>query len=118
MDVKQRLNDLLKARFLIDDNAIKNWLFIIYLLILALIMIANIHNYESKIFKLSDLNKEVKELRAEFVDRRSELMKLKMESTIMQKMTLRNISPSEQPPIKIKVITEIDTTVWYKKLWK
>jgi hypothetical protein len=32
------------------------------------------------------MNKEVKELRSEFVDRRSELMKLKMESTISKKM--------------------------------
>lgn len=117
MDVKQRLNDLLKARFLIDDHALKNWIFIIYLLVLALIMIANIHNYESKIFKLSDLNKEVKELRAEFVDRRSELMKLKMESTITEKMLLRNISPAEQPPFKIKVTIEKDTTTWINKLW-
>jgi len=118
MTINQRLNDFLKARFLIDDNAIKNWIFIIYLMVLALIMIANIHRYESKIFLLADLSKEVKELRAEFVDRRSELMKLRMESTVMQKMALRDIKPSEQPPIKIKVITEIDTTSWYKKLWK
>lgn len=118
MSIKQRINDLLKARYLIDDNAIKNWLFIIYLLGLALIMIGNIHAYEAKIFRLADLNKEVKELRAEFVDRRSELMKLKMESTITQKMALRDIGPSEQAPIKIIVTTEIDTTTWYNKLWK
>lgn len=118
MNINQRLNDFLKARFLIDDYAIKNWIFIIYLLVLALIMIANIHSYEDKIFKLADLTKEVKELRAEFVDRRSELMKLKMESTVTQKMILRDIKPSEQPPIKIKVTTEKDTTSWFKKIWK
>ena len=40
-----------------------------------------------------------------------------MESTITEKMLLRNISPSEQPPFKIKVTIEKDTTTWINKLW-
>jgi hypothetical protein len=54
-----------------------------------------------KYFKL--LTNEVKELRSEFVDRRSELMKLKMESTISKKMEEKGIFPSTVPPTKIKV---------------
>ncbi len=46
---------------------------------------------------------KVKELRSEFVDRRSELMKLKMESTVAEKMEAKQIFPSEVPPVKIKV---------------
>jgi hypothetical protein len=40
------------------------------------------------------LTNEVKELRSEFVDKRSELMKLKMESTVSEKMEVRKIFPS------------------------
>ncbi len=40
-------------------------------------MIANTQRFEQKVFKITELTNQVKELRSEFVDRRSELMKLK-----------------------------------------
>jgi hypothetical protein len=55
-----------------------------------------------KVFQIAKLTTEVKELRSEFVDRRSQLMKLKMESTVSQKWW-KKIFPSTVPPIKIKV---------------
>ena len=79
-------------------------------------MIANTNNYEQKIFKITALTNEVKELRSEFVDRRSELMKLKMESTVSEKMELKNIFPSSVPPVKIKVEKEKDKS-FLKKIW-
>jgi hypothetical protein len=100
--------DVLKAKFLINEHAAKNWRFIMFLILLAIIMIHNIHRYESKVFRIAHLNKEVKELRSEFVDRKSELMKLKMESTITQKMESRGVQPSTAPPVKIKVLKNED----------
>ena len=43
---------ILKARFLVNEDAVKNWKFIIFLIVLAMIMIANIHWYEKKVFLL------------------------------------------------------------------
>jgi len=80
-------------------------------------MIANTHRFEQKIFKIADLTNEVKELRSEFVDRRSELMKLKMESTVSSKMESRNIFPSQVPPQKIKV-KKTEEKSFFKKLWQ
>jgi len=107
---------ILKARFLVNEDAVKNWKFIIFLIVLAMIMIANIHWYEKKVFQIVELNKEVKELRSEFVDRRSELMKLKMESTISKKMEARQILPSSIPPTKIKVVKTKEKSV-LDKIW-
>ncbi|MFC5682645.1 FtsL-like putative cell division protein [Flavobacterium sp. MAHUQ-51] len=109
--------NLLKARFLIDDDAIKNWRFIVFLIVLAIIMIANTQRYEQKVFKIAELSAEVKELRSEFVDKRSELMKLRMESTVSQKMEERQIFPSTVPPVKIKVKKEVEKT-FLQKLWQ
>ncbi len=109
--------NLLKARFLIDDDAIKNWRFIVFLIVLAIIMIANTQRYEQKVFKIAELSAEVKELRSEFVDKRSELMKLRMESTVSQKMEERQIFPSIVPPVKIKVKKEVEKT-FLQKLWQ
>jgi hypothetical protein len=80
-------------------------------------MIANIHHYEKKIFRIVELNNEVKELRSEFTDRRSELMKLKMESTISKKMEERGIYPSSVPPTKIRVVKPKEKSL-AEKIWQ
>jgi cell division protein FtsL len=115
--MKGGIYNLLKARFLVNEDATKNWRFILFIVVLAIIMIANTHQFEQKVFRIADLNEEVKELRSEFVDRRSELMKLKMESTISEKMKKRGIGPSQVPPQKIKVIEPVETN-FLKKLWQ
>ncbi|HQV35285.1 MAG TPA: FtsL-like putative cell division protein [Flavobacterium sp.] len=115
--MKAGIYDILKAKFLINEDAAKNWKFIVFLIALAMIMIANIHWYEKKIFRIVEMNKEVKELRSEFVDRRSELMKLKMESTISKKMEEKGIFPSTVPPTKIKVAKPKEKTLT-EKIWQ
>ncbi len=115
--MKSSIYNILKARFLINEDANKNWRFIVFIVILAILMIGNTNKYEQKIFKISALTNQVKELRSEFVDRRSELMKLKMESTVAEKMLSKNIIPSAVPPLKIKVLKEKETS-FLKKLWQ
>jgi hypothetical protein len=115
--MKNGVYSLLKARFLINDDAVKNWRFIVFVITLAIIMIANTQRYEQKVFKIAELTNEVKELRSEFVDRRSQLMKLKMESTVSDKMLEKQIFPSTVPPVKIKVIKEEEKS-FFKKIWQ
>lgn len=109
--------DILKAKFLIDDDSMKNWRFIVFLIALAIIMIANTQRFEQKVFRINELTNEVKELRSEFVDRRSDLMKLRMESTVSQKMEEKQIFPSTVPPIKIKVRKPIEKS-FFEKIWQ
>jgi hypothetical protein len=108
---------LLKAKYLVDQGSMRNWRFIVFLVVVCMIMIANSHNYEQKIFRISALEAEVKELRSEFVDRRSELMELKMESTVSRKMEERQIFSSSVPPKKIKVLKE-DNKGFFQKIWE
>ena len=115
--MKNGVYSLLKAKFLISDDALKNWKFIVFLVILGMIMIANNHQYDAKNYKITELTNQVKELRSEFVDRRSELMKLRMESTVSDKMEAKQIYPSSVPPVKIKVKKEEEKS-FFKKLWQ
>lgn len=115
--MKKGVYSILKARFLIEDDAIKNWRFIVFLIVLAIVMIANTQRYEQKVFKITELTNQVKELRSEFVDRRSELMKLKMESTVSDKMVEKEIFPSTVPPTKIKVKKVVEKS-FFKKIWQ
>ncbi len=114
--MKGGVYNILKARFLVNEDATKNWRFILFIVVLAIIMIANSHRFDEKIYKIADLTNEVKELRSEFVDRRSELMKLRMESTVSEKMEQRGIFPSQVPPQKIKV-KKAEEKSFFKKLW-
>lgn len=105
--MKRGFYNILKANFLISSDAIKNWRFIVFCTLLAIIMIASSHSAERKVHKIAALNHQVLELRSEFLDVRSSLMKLKMESSLTGKMAGRGIKPSETPPQKIKIkITE------------
>ena len=115
--MKNGVYSILKARFLVNEDATRNWRFIVFLFLLALLMIANTHRFEQKIFHITALTNEVKELRSEFVDKRSELMKLKMESTVSAKMEERNIFPSSVPPKKITIKKPAEKS-FFNKIWQ
>ena len=74
---------------------------ILFISTLALLMISSAHNAEDKIFKIAQLNENIKELKAEFVENRAYLMDLKMESKIYHKLNRINIKPANKPPINI-----------------
>lgn len=103
--MRNKFLNILKGGFLVDEDSFKNWRFIGFSVLLVLVMIASSHQAEKKVFLIGDLDKKVKELRSEYVDLRSYLMKVKMESKIVKKMSKRGLKPSEVPPKKIKVIT-------------
>lgn len=101
--MSSKLYDILKGRFLISDDALKNWRFIFFIAFLAIIMIASSHSADRKVHEIARLNNEVKELRSEFVDLRSKLMMLKMESNVIKKMEAKGLVTSSKPPQKIRV---------------
>ncbi|MFT6369122.1 MAG: cell division protein FtsL [Maribacter sp.] len=103
MKVKKGILDILKGTFLVSGDAPKNWLFIIFALFLATVMISSSHSADRKVHTIAALNEEVRELRSEFVDARSDVQQLKLESTIIKTVQEKGLFPSETPPKKIKV---------------
>ncbi len=103
MKVKKGILDILKGKFLVSGDAPKNWLFIIFASFLAAVMISSSHSADRKVHRIAALNEEVRELRSEFVDARSDVQQLKLESTITKTVAEKGLYPSETPPNKIKV---------------
>jgi hypothetical protein len=101
--MKKNLYGILKGTFLVSDDSFKNWRFIIFISVLAIIMIASSHSADKKVYEIATLSNEVKELRSNFLDGRSRLMRLKMESAVVLKMQEKGLAPSVIPPKKIKV---------------
>ena len=102
--VKQNIYNVLKGKFLVSDDAFKNWRMIIYIVFLLLFMISRSHSTDKKVLKIAELNSEIRELKAEFIDTRTKVMRLELESAVQNKVAERGLLPSKNPPKKIKVI--------------
>ncbi|WP_299059761.1 FtsL-like putative cell division protein [uncultured Polaribacter sp.] len=101
--VKKNIYDFLRGSFLTDESAFKNWRIIIFVVLLLLVMITSAHKADKKVIRISELNKQKRELRAEYVDTGTILMRMKMESSIKEKAKKRGLVSLESPPNKIKV---------------
>lgn len=101
--MKKSIYSILRGAFLISDDSFKNWRAILFISGLAIVMIASAHSADKKVYEISRLSDEVKELRSAFVDRRGKLMRLKKESYIESKMKEKGLGISLNPPVKIKV---------------
>jgi len=104
--IKSSIFNLLKGDFLVNKDSFKNWRFILFVVALLLLMIASAHNSDKKVMEIAKLTNEIKELRAEFLDKRSISMGMRLESTVRKKVIDLGIKPSEQPPQVIKVISK------------
>jgi len=104
--VKKNVYDVLKGGFLTNESAFKNWRMIIFIVVLLLIMISSSHSADKKVVKISELNKLKRELKAEYVDTKTTLMQMKMESNIRQRAKKMGLEPSKTPPKRIKVINK------------
>ena len=106
--MKKGFLDILKGKFLVSGDAPKNWTFILFASFLATVMIASSHSADRQVHRVAALNEEVKELRSEFVDMRSDVQRLKLESTVMHTLEEDGLYPSETPPKKIRVKSNAD----------
>ena len=99
----KKLLSILRMEFLVNDYAFKNWRVILFLSFLSLIMIASGHAADRKIFQIARLSNDLKMLKSEFVEQRTILMNLKMETKIMKELSSLGIGPAKTTPIKIIV---------------
>ncbi|MFM1878410.1 MAG: hypothetical protein RLZZ241_1276 [Bacteroidota bacterium] len=101
--MKQGIVSILKGTFLVSDDAPRNWLFLVFVSVLATIMIASSHAADRKVHEIAALSLEVQELRSEFVDIRSKVQRLKLESVVRERVRLSGLLPAVTPPNKIIV---------------
>lgn len=104
--LKERFVKVFKAEFLVGKDSLRNWITILLVLLLGIIMIYSGHLIDQKIYTIAKLETEVKELRSEFVDVRSRLQQVKLESSILGALKDIGLKQSPTPPNKIKVIVK------------
>ncbi len=101
--MKNSLLHIIRGQFLINQDALKTWKFILFFAALAMIMISSAHRVDKKVHKIAALSEEVKQLKSQFVSGRMALMNAKMETKIIKAMGNRGLFPSEVPPKKIVI---------------
>ena len=106
--VKEGIYGVLKGRFLTDESSFDNWRILIFVVILLLIMISSSHSIDAKVVRIAELNKQKRELRAEDIDTNTRLMRMKLESSIRDKVKANGLSSAKTPPQKIKVTTKVE----------
>lgn len=101
---KQKIVDILKIRFLTERDSYRIWTKIGLFISISILLIYSSHLVDKKVFYISRLNNEVKELKAEYVEVRSQLQHIRLESTVKRELEMSGLKQSEHPPQKIKVI--------------
>ena len=87
--------------FLAGKDSRKNWRMLMFISVLIMITIYSSHSADQKVFKISELNKEVNNLNNVSVSTKIDLMNVKMESKVTSKLNELGLYPSNNPPVKI-----------------
>ncbi len=101
--VAKRILSVLDGSFLTRDNVINNIPFLLYLFGIGIFYIANSHFGEGTIIGMEKLNREIKELKSDFISTRSELMFASKQSEVAKAVAPMGIYESVVPPKKIVV---------------
>tara|TARA_S200000501_G_scaffold271868_1_gene255612 strand:- start:474 stop:794 length:321 start_codon:yes stop_codon:yes gene_type:complete len=104
MSIKENINNLLgtlknqlPASFNFDIFKV------IYLLFFLIIYISNQHSVEKKIRQISQLEKEVEELRTDYITLNNNYMFSRKETEILKRVKSLKLQSSKLPPEKITV---------------
>ncbi len=81
-------------------------MFVGFLFVLIIIVITSSQRVDAKVHQIAKLNEEVNELKSQFVDVRSRLQKVRLESSLLEQLDSKGLKQPEKPPQKIKVIVE------------
>lgn len=101
-----RLTSTMQKMADFDFNISREWMvrqipFALFIMVLLLLHIYNVHTTERIIRKTDKLNKEIKELRSEYITILSQLMSESKQSNVAKKLDTLGIKELTTPPIKI-----------------
>ena len=105
--VGKSIYGILGGTFLAGKKTRKLFPFIFYIAFLAILYIANTYIAERKIRKMDEIRGELKELRFEYINTKSDLMSQTKQSSITKKLANEGLKESVTPPNKL-IVEEIE----------
>ena len=114
MSLKNNLNNLLDSlKNQLPDSFNFDLFKILYLLFFLIIYISNQHSVEKKIREISQLEKEVEELRTDYITLNNNYMFSRKETEILKRVKSLKLKSSKLPPEKITVEEWISKRKFY-----
>jgi len=99
----KNINSIVKGKLFDKDFIFENYKIISFLVALAFISAYSSHSVDKKIYKVTKLQKEVREVKSEFVSVRTQLMNSRMGSSMQEKVKGIGLESSTVPPQVIRV---------------
>lgn len=106
MTDKKGIGSILKGKLFDADFLIQNIKLISLLVALAFVSAFSSHMLDQKIYEIDRLQKQVRELKSEFVSVRTQLMNRRMSSKLQEEVREMGLETSTVPPHVIKVKKE------------
>ncbi len=84
-------------------SSLRFFRYLLFLTFLAFIYIANNYYAEARVRRINKLRKEVKELRYEYINIKTELMDIEKQSQLEKKLAKKGIKKNSEPVLTIDV---------------
>ena len=104
--IANSIRNVLGGDFIKKERTLRQIPFLLLLAFLALIYIGNSYFAEKNIRKIEKMQRELKELRYEYISVKSEMMHASRQSEIAKQLSSKGIKESTVPPGKIVVEEE------------
>jgi hypothetical protein len=101
---------VLDGTILTRDKVVRNLRFLFYVMLIAILYIANSYYAEKKVIEIEKIKKEIKELRSENITTKSRLMFYSRQSEVVKRIGPYGIKESLIPPRKIFVSNDTSKT--------
>ncbi|MDR0437014.1 MAG: hypothetical protein LBH22_01790 [Bacteroidales bacterium] len=98
-----KIRHILDGSIITQDKVLQRWPYVIFLVCLAILLIANNYVSEKIVRETNALNRELKELQTEHLATLSEYLRKSQQTEIERKLEPVGIKPSTVPPKRIKV---------------
>lgn len=94
--------NILGGSFLIKDNFIKQFPFILTVTILLMVLITNTYIAEARTREIAKTNRQLHELRAKYVELKANVMEASLQSTLIKKLEGTGVKESLDPLFRIE----------------
>ena len=98
----KRVMSFLGGSFLVKENFVKQFPFIVTITILLMVLITNTYIAESRTREIASANKQLSDLRAKYVELKANIMEASLQSTLVKKLEGTGIKESLDPLFRIE----------------
>lgn len=105
---KIAIKDIFRGKFLVDDDYVQNWSFILFFVVLAFISISSAHWVDTKVVRKNELETEVANLKAQYTDAHRELMSIEVDPKVIRMINRLGLTEGENQPYVLTENVEVN----------